>query len=134
MEYLTLTGLQYFTSKFKTWIGTNYYSSSAVDTLLSDKVDKVSGKGLSTNDFTTALLNKLNGIEAGAEVNTIETIKVNGTTQTITSKTVDIDLSGYATTSSVTAVSNRVSTIEADYLKSTDVTAITNAEIDALFA
>lgn len=33
------------------------------------KVDKEAGKGLSTNDFTTALLNKLNGIEAGAEVN-----------------------------------------------------------------
>lgn len=33
------------------------------------KVDKEAGKGLSTNDFTTALLNKLNGIEAGAEAN-----------------------------------------------------------------
>ena len=33
------------------------------------KVDKVAGKGLSTNDFTTALLNKLNGIASGAEVN-----------------------------------------------------------------
>ena len=29
----------------------------------------VQGKGLSTNDFTDALLTKLNGIEAGAEVN-----------------------------------------------------------------
>ena len=36
---------------------------------VSKKVDKVSGKGLSTNDFTAALLNKLNGIAAGAEVN-----------------------------------------------------------------
>ena len=36
---------------------------------VSNKVDKVSGKGLSTNDFTAALLNKLNGIAAGAEVN-----------------------------------------------------------------
>ena len=33
------------------------------------KVDKETGKGLSTNDFTTTLLNKLNGIAAGAEVN-----------------------------------------------------------------
>lgn len=30
------------------------------------KVDKVDGKGLSANDFTTALLNKLNNIAAGA--------------------------------------------------------------------
>ena len=33
------------------------------------KVDKVTGKELSTNDFTDALLSKLNGIAAGAEVN-----------------------------------------------------------------
>ena len=35
----------------------------------STKVDKVSGKGLSTNDYTTADKNKLSGIESGAEVN-----------------------------------------------------------------
>ena len=33
------------------------------------KVDKVAGKGLSTNDFTTAEQTKLAGIQAGAEVN-----------------------------------------------------------------
>jgi len=33
------------------------------------KVDKVTGKGLSTNDFTNTLKTKLDGIEAGAEVN-----------------------------------------------------------------
>lgn len=47
----------------------NYYTISQVDTLLSNKVDKVSGKGLSTNDFTTTLKNKLDGIASGAEVN-----------------------------------------------------------------
>ncbi|MBQ2397328.1 MAG: tail fiber protein [Bacteroidales bacterium] len=36
---------------------------------ISGKVDKVDGKGLSTNDFTTTLKNKLNGIASGAEVN-----------------------------------------------------------------
>jgi phage minor structural protein len=40
-----------------------------VDGLAGTKVDKVTGKGLSTNDFTNALLTKLNGIESGAEVN-----------------------------------------------------------------
>lgn len=44
----------------------NPVKSSTIYTALSDKVDKVSGKGLSTNDFTTTLLNKLNGIESGA--------------------------------------------------------------------
>jgi hypothetical protein len=36
---------------------------------LTTKVDKENGKGLSTNDYTTADKNKLSGIEAGAEVN-----------------------------------------------------------------
>ena len=35
------------------------------------KVDMESGKALSTNDFTTDLKNKLDGIESGAEVNVI---------------------------------------------------------------
>ena len=36
---------------------------------ISGKVDKVDGKGLSTNDYTTEEKNKLAGIAAGAEVN-----------------------------------------------------------------
>lgn len=36
-----------------------------------NKVDKVSGKGLSANDFTDTLKTKLDGIEAGAQVNTV---------------------------------------------------------------
>ena len=40
-----------------------------IKTLLNNKVDKVSGKGLSTNDFTTAEKTKLAGIEDGAQVN-----------------------------------------------------------------
>ena len=47
----------------------NYYTKTETDTLLGDKVDKVSGKGLSTNDYTTNEKNKLSGIETGAEVN-----------------------------------------------------------------
>lgn len=45
------------------------YTKSETDTLLAGKVDKETGKGLSTNDFTTAEKNKLSGIAAGAEVN-----------------------------------------------------------------
>lgn len=43
--------------------------TSAITILGSGKVDKVTGKGLSENDFTTALKNKLDGIASGAEVN-----------------------------------------------------------------
>lgn len=39
--------------------------------LLSGKVDKVDGKGLSTNDYTTAEKNKLTGIETGANATTV---------------------------------------------------------------
>lgn len=40
-----------------------------VDTGLAGKVDKVTGKGLSTEDYTTSEKAKLSNIEAGAEVN-----------------------------------------------------------------
>lgn len=40
---------------------------------------EVEGKGLSTNDYTTEEKTKLSEIAAGADVNTIETITLNGT-------------------------------------------------------
>lgn len=40
-----------------------------LNTLSNNKVDKEDGKGLSTNDYTTAEKDKLSGIEAGAQVN-----------------------------------------------------------------
>jgi hypothetical protein len=43
--------------------------STATQSALDLKVDKVSGKGLSTNDYTTLEQTKLAGIAAGAEVN-----------------------------------------------------------------
>ena len=54
------------------------------------KVDKVEGKGLSTNDYTTDEKNKLKGIATGAQVNVIETVKVNGVALTPTAKAVDV--------------------------------------------
>jgi hypothetical protein len=48
---------------------TNYPSEKLVKDSLDNKVDKVAGKGLSTNDYTTAEKNKLAGIVTGAEVN-----------------------------------------------------------------
>lgn len=70
----------------KTSAATTYATIAAVG----NKVDKIEGKGLSTNDYTTAEKNKLGGIAAGAQVNVIESIKVNGQVQSITSKGVDI--------------------------------------------
>lgn len=54
------------------------------------KVDKVEGKGLSTNDYTNDEKTKLEGIAAGAQVNVIETVKVNGVALTPADKAVDV--------------------------------------------
>ena len=49
--------------------------STATQTALNNKVDKVTGKGLSSEDYTSAEKTKLSGIESGAQVNTITGIK-----------------------------------------------------------
>ena len=49
---------------------------SKIDTLFANKVEIEDGKGLSANDFTDILLNKLNSIEDNAQVNKIEKIFV----------------------------------------------------------
>ena len=72
MKYLDENGLLYVIQKIKTW--------------LNGKVDKVEGKGLSTNDFTNELkikydttATKVDEItESGGAPNIIEIIKVNG--------------------------------------------------------
>lgn len=48
------------------YIASNETVVDALNSAIANKVDKVSGKGLSTNDLTDALLTKLNGIAAGA--------------------------------------------------------------------
>lgn len=55
-------------------LSTNDYTTAEKNAVatIGDKVDKVSGKGLSTNDYTTAEKNKLSGIEAGANHTTID--------------------------------------------------------------
>lgn len=57
-------------------------SATSVAEALAKKVDKVNGKGLSTNDYTDIEKNKLSGIATNAQVNVIETVKVNGTALT----------------------------------------------------
>ena len=55
--------------------GTTKFTTGGAYTELAKKVDKETGKGLSTNDFTDALKTKLEGIEAGAQVNTVTGVK-----------------------------------------------------------
>ena len=81
----------------KLWINTSdvegeaVYTQDEIDAALDNKVDKETGKGLSTNDFTDAYLDRLLSVANGAQVNVIETIKLNGSTLSPdTNKTVNI--------------------------------------------
>lgn len=65
---------------------------SKIKSALGGKVDVVSGKGLSTNDYTNAEKNKLSGIASGAQANVIESVKVNGAKVEPSSKAVDISV------------------------------------------
>ena len=75
-------------------------------------VAKEEGKGLSTNDYTTAEKNKLAAVEAGAQVNVIEKIKMNDEELVIENKTVD--LGTIATSEELEALEGRVEAVEED--------------------
>lgn len=64
----------------------------AKKTELDNKVDKITGKGLSSNDFTDAEKTKLAGIEADAQVNVIETITA-GNNITVSKKDKEVTIS-----------------------------------------
>lgn len=65
---------------------------AAMKGLEEGKVAKVAGKSLSTNDFTTDEKTKLQNIAANAQVNIIETVKVNGVALSPTAKAVDVTI------------------------------------------
>lgn len=91
MKVLSLEKLTEFVELVKT----NFASK----TDLNNKVDKVGGKQLSTNDYTTAEKNKL----ATLEPLTVKSVKVNGSPLVPDgSKAVNVDLSGYAVKTEVT--------------------------------
>ena len=57
---------------------------------LANKVDKDGSKVLSTNDYTTEEKNKLAAIEARAQVNKIESVKVNNVALEVAAKAVNV--------------------------------------------
>lgn len=70
---------------------TNPVQNKVIANAMNTKVTKITGKGLSTEDYTTEEKEKLENIEENAEVNIIEDIKVNGTSLTPdTDRAVDI--------------------------------------------
>ena len=96
--------------------------------ILPNKVDKVEGKGLSTNDFTNELLEKLNGIDANANRYVHPTSGVAAGTY----RSVTVDDNGHVTagTNPTTLAEYGVTSVPADLL--TGVIGIANIPHAAL--
>nr|WLJ26387.1 MAG: hypothetical protein [Firmicutes phage HS18] len=93
---------------------TNYDYQTLVDntnTLNTSKVDKVSGKNLSTNDFTTAYKNKLNNLSSTASGNEATTSNRGYMSAADKKKLDGIDLSKYAETGLVNALEQEIRAI-----------------------
>ena len=67
-------------------------NSSDVTSGLAGKVDKETGKGLSTNDYTTTEKNKLSGIEAEANKTTVDSALSSSSTNPVQNKVVNTAL------------------------------------------
>ena len=95
----------------------------ATKTEVSNKVDKVSGKQLSTNDYTTVEKNKLAGIQAGAQQNSVTSVQ--GRTGAVTVSKSDV---GLGSVNNVAITQEQVTKInELNYTR-----AMTEAAYDAL--
>ena len=82
-------------------------ADTALSNAIGQKVDKVDGKDL----IETSKIAKLDKIEAGAQANVIEKISVNGVDVSIDENKRAI-ISGLATSSNLSLLQGRVSTIE----------------------
>ena len=100
-------------------------NKNAITTLsesVNNKVDKVNGKGLSTNDYTTEEKNKLENIAENAQVNTIESVSVNGVALSVNNKSVNISVP-------TGALSSKDKVTEEDL--TSDILAKINGKLDA---
>lgn len=78
-------------SKFISLTGLNTFLEQ-LETEVDGKVDKVGGKGLSTNDFTTAEKQKLAGIAEGANKTTVDSALSAGSANPVQNKAVKAEL------------------------------------------
>lgn len=132
--YANITDLSNYYTKtdINNFLG-SFYTSEDIDHLLEDKVDKVEGKQLSTNDYTNDDKNKLKFIEAQAQVNVLEGVQVNGVDVVPTNKKANITVptkvseltndSGYETAENVQqALENKVDKVSGKGLSTNDFT------------
>lgn len=80
---------------------------SSLTSTVSNKVDKVSGKQLSTNDFTTAEKNKL----AGLSNITVDSSLSSSSTNPVQNKVINSALSGKASTSTTDSLQSSINTL-----------------------
>lgn len=99
---------------------------------LSGYVQKDGTKVLSTNDYTTAEKTKLNGIAAGAQVNVIETIQIDGNDVTPNNKVININLGGKADKVSNATAGNFAALDGNGNLTDSGYSVATNADINAI--
>ena len=92
-----------------------------VQTQLNGKVDKVTGKGLSTNDYTTDEKNKLAGIETGANKTVVDSSISSTSTNPVQNKVVN------------TALSNKVDKVSGKGLSTNDLTNTLKSNYDAAY-
>ena len=84
-------------------------NTSDVTSGLAGKVDKETGKGLSTNDYTTAEKNKLSGIEAQANKTVVDDALSSSSENPVQNKVINTAIAGKADASTVTALAETVS-------------------------
>lgn len=82
-----------------------------IEELIDGKVDKVDGKVLSSNDYTTSEKTKLSGIEAGAQKNTVAS--VNGKTGSVSLGASDVGALASSTTFKITETITTYTTTQA---------------------
>lgn len=82
-----------------------------LDESVNNKVDKVDGKGLSSQDFTQQEKDKLNGIERGAEVNKVTSVQDRTGDVKITKADVGLDQVPNVTTNNQTPTYSQNSTL-----------------------
>lgn len=98
-------------TRFKIGDGTKKYSQlpfedEAVRSLISAKVDKVSGKELSSNDYTDAEKSKLAGIAAEANKTTVDSALSSTSTNPVQNKVINSALAGKAASSHTHSIAN----------------------------
>lgn len=109
---------------------TKYAREDHVHPSDTSKVDVIEGKGLSTNDYTTAEKTKLSGIAAGAEVNqnAFSNVKVDSTTVAADSKTDTLELAaGSNVTITPDATNDKITIAATDTVTTATTTGSGNA-------